>query len=70
MQQESSISRSGAIAADWYFLHRVRTLDEIGRIVDGLSCDSINHYLAANPPGQFTVVTLGDKALEATLGVS
>ena len=69
MQQESSVSRSGAIAADCYFLDHVRTLDEIGRIVDGLSCGSINRYLAANPPGQFTVVTLGDKALETTLAV-
>jgi predicted Zn-dependent peptidase len=70
MQQESSASRSGAIAADWYFLHRVRSLDEIGRIIDGLSCESINRYLDAHPPRDFTVVTLGDKELEAPLAVS
>lgn len=70
MQQESSMSRSGAIAADWYFLRRVRTLDEIGRIVDQLTCQTINRYLANNPPDQFTVVTLGDRPLECSLGVS
>ncbi|MFV1964610.1 MAG: M16 family metallopeptidase [Pirellulaceae bacterium] len=70
MQQESSASRSGAIAADWYFLQRVRSLDEIGRIIDELTCASINRYLAENPPGQYTVVTLGDKELEAPLAVS
>jgi predicted Zn-dependent peptidase len=69
MQQESSMSRSGAIASDWYFLRRARTLEEIGRIVDGLTQDSINRYLAAHPPQDFTVVTLGDKQLETALAV-
>ena len=70
MQQESSSSRSGSIAADWYHLGRVYTLDELGRIVDGLSCQSINRYLAEHPPRDFTIVTLGPKALEFPLGVS
>ncbi len=70
MQQESSSARSGAIARDWYHLGRVRTLDEVGGIVDGLSCESINAYLAANPPSNFTVVTLGPSPLEVPVGVS
>ncbi len=70
MQQESSISRSGAVARDWYHLGRVRTLDEVGGLVDALSCDSINAYLSAHPPADFTVVTLGPKPLEVSLGVS
>ncbi len=64
MQQESSSARSSAIARDWYHLGRVRTLDEIGRLVDALTCESINSYLAENPPKNFTVVTLGPKPLE------
>jgi predicted Zn-dependent peptidase len=67
IQQESSASRSNSIAADWYYLRRVQTLQEIGRIVDDLSCQSINAYLAAHPPGSFTVVTLGQKPLEIRL---
>jgi predicted Zn-dependent peptidase len=70
MQQESSISRSSAIARDLYYLGRVRTLEEISQLVDGLSCESINNYLAANPPREFTVVTLGPEPLEVNLGVS
>jgi predicted Zn-dependent peptidase len=70
MQQESSSSRSGSIAGDWYYLGRVRTLDEIGAIIDGLSCDSINRYLAANPPRDLRIVTLGQKALEIPHAVS
>ncbi|MHC4405523.1 MAG: M16 family metallopeptidase [Planctomycetota bacterium] len=70
MQQESSIARSSAVAQDWYHLDRVRTLDEIGRLIDELTCESINAYLAENPPGDFTVVTLGRDKLEVPVGVS
>jgi predicted Zn-dependent peptidase len=70
MQQESSSSRSGSLARDWYHLGAARTLDEVGAIVDGLTCESINAYLAAHPPGDFTIVTLGPQPLEVTLGVS
>ncbi len=70
MQQESSTARSSAIAFDWYFLERVRTLDEIGALIDGLTCDSINAYLGSNPPRDFTTVTLGEKQLEVPVAVS
>ena len=70
MQQESSSARSSAIARDWYHLGRVRTLDEVGRLVDELTCDSINEYLSQNPPRDFTIVTLGPEPLEVHVGVS
>ncbi len=70
MQQESSSARSAAIARDWYHLGRVRTLEEVGGLVDGLTCDSINAYLAEHPPGRFTVVTLGPRPLEMPAGVA
>jgi len=69
MQQESSSARSSAIARDWYHLGRVRTLDELGRLVDELSCESINAYLAEHPPGDLTVVTLGPSELKVPNGV-
>jgi enoyl-CoA hydratase/carnithine racemase len=40
MQQESTSARSGALARDWYHLGRVRTLDEVGAMVDALSAES------------------------------
>lgn len=70
MQQESSSSRSASLARDWHHLGRARTLDELGQLVDGLSCASINRYLRERPPGNFTVVTLGPAALEVARGVS
>jgi predicted Zn-dependent peptidase len=65
MQQESSSARSAAVARDWHHLGRVRTLDELGRLIDALSCRSINAYLAEHPPRDFTIVTLGPQTLEA-----
>ncbi len=64
MQQESSSARSASVARDWYHLGRARTLDEIGELVDALTCESINTYMAAHPPRDFTIVTLGPKPLQ------
>ena len=66
MQQESSNSRASSIAADWHLLGKVRTTHELSQILDDLSCDSINHYLANNRPTNFRVVTLGQDALDTT----
>jgi predicted Zn-dependent peptidase len=63
MQQESTSSRSGSIARDWYHLGRVRTLDELGRQVDELTAESINAYLDEHPPSDFTFATLGPQPL-------
>lgn len=70
MQQESSSARSGSIARDWYHLGQVRTLEELGRRVDELTCEAINAYLVAHPPGGFTIVTLGAEPLEVPSGIS
>ena len=64
MQQESSSARSSAVARDWYHLGRVRTLDEVGQLVDALTCESINSYLKRNPPRDFTILTLGSLPLQ------
>jgi predicted Zn-dependent peptidase len=70
MQQESSSARSGSIAREHYLLGRVRTLDEISALVDAVTYESINAYLAANPPRDFIVATLGPRPLELPDGVS
>lgn len=66
MQQESTMSRAGALAADWYHLARPRTLEEITGALDALTPQSINTYLAAHKPGpdQTTILTLGPKPLD------
>lgn len=69
MQQESTSSRSGALAREWYHLGRARTLEEIGQLVDALTAQSINAYLAGQPEPEFTIVTLGPSPLEVSLEV-
>ncbi|MBT4693730.1 MAG: insulinase family protein [Planctomycetaceae bacterium] len=66
MQQESSNSRASSIAADWHLLGKVRTTGELSRILDDLSCDSINHYLTDNRPANFRIVTLGQDTLNTS----
>jgi predicted Zn-dependent peptidase len=63
IQQESSSSRAGSIAVDWYYLGRVRTMVELGQIIDALTAESINAYLAVNRPSNFTIVTIGQEPL-------
>ena len=70
MQQESSRGRSASIGADWYYLNRTQKLEELSRIIDDLTCQTINEHLAQNPPRKFTVVTLGERELEVPLEVS
>ena len=64
MQQESTSARSSAIARDWYHLGRVRTLDEVGQLIDALTAENINEFLTAHPPNEFTFATLGPQPLE------
>lgn len=68
LQQESSTSRSGALARDWRHLGRARTLDELSAIIDAITAESINEFLSKQPPDRFTVVTLGPEPLESPIG--
>ncbi|TWU22839.1 M16 family metallopeptidase [Bythopirellula polymerisocia] len=70
MQQESTSSRSGSIAREWYHLGRVRTLVELGQLVDELTGPMINEYLESHPPRDFTFATLGPRPLELPREVS
>jgi len=70
MEQESSRSRCATLVADWRLLGRVRTRDELANMIEDLSCEDINAWLANNPPGDFRIVTLGEKQLEAPRAVS
>lgn len=64
MQGESTSARSGAIAYDQFMRGRIRTLEEIKSAIDAVSVDQVNDYLKANPPADFTIVTVGPKELK------
>jgi predicted Zn-dependent peptidase len=65
MAQESSMSRSGALASDWYFLNRVRPIEEISAELDALTPRSVSEYAAAfQEPRDLTMLTLGPTALK------
>lgn len=64
MQDESTSARAGAIAHDYFVRGRIRTLDEIKSAIDSITLDQVNTYLKTHPPGPFTIVTVGPKALK------
>ena len=64
MQGESTGARASAIARDQYTLGHPRTLDELAGKVDAITLDKLNAFVAQNPPGELTVVTIGPNALE------
>jgi predicted Zn-dependent peptidase len=64
MQQESTSSRAGSLASDWYYLGRVRPLDEIAEAIDRLTPQRIVDHLRRFPPKDFAIVTLGPKPLK------
>ncbi len=57
--EESTTSRAGTLASDWYYLGRVRTVEEMQQAIDGLSPLSIVEHVQRCPPKDFTIVTLG-----------
>lgn len=64
MQQESSSSRATSITRDWYHLGRVTTLDEVRQQIESLTVASVLDHVHKHPARNFTVLTLGPKALE------
>jgi predicted Zn-dependent peptidase len=61
LSSESSSSRAGSIASDYYMLGRVRSLDEIKEKIEETSVDSVLGFLRNNKFKDFTVVTIGPK---------
>jgi predicted Zn-dependent peptidase len=61
LSSESSSSRAGSIASDYYMLGRIRSLDEIKEKIDQTSVDSVLGFLRNNKFEDFTVVTIGPK---------
>jgi predicted Zn-dependent peptidase len=66
MREESTSARAGALASDWYYLGRVRSLDEIQEAINGLTPRRIVAHLKKMPPRQFTIVTLGPRRLRVS----
>jgi predicted Zn-dependent peptidase len=64
MQQESASARASSLASDWYYLGRVRSLDEIQHEIDTLTPQRLTQHLRQYPPQNFTIVTLGPKPLQ------
>ena len=64
MQGESTSARAGAIAYDHFMRGRIRTLDEIKAAIDSVTLDQVNAWLKANPPRDFTIVTVGPRPLD------
>ena len=65
MAQESSMSRSSSLASDWYFLGRVRPIEEISAELDALTPESVSDYAAGfKDLRNLTILTLGPTALQ------
>ena len=63
MQQESTSARAGSMASDWFYLRRVRTVEEVQAAIDGLTPGKILYHLDCYPVIDLTVVTLGPEPL-------
>ena len=70
MQQESSAARAGSLGRQWYHLGATRTLAEELARYDRLTVAAVEDWLAAQPPKDLSVVSLGREPLEVPDGVS
>ena len=70
MSQESSRSRASSMSGDYFHLGRVRTIDELDDVINGMTVEKINEYLGNLGPRNFDLVTLGKQPLELNDAVS
>ena len=70
MRQESTSARAGSLSSDWYYLGRVRPLEELQAKINGLTVKNVLDYAERFPVKDVTLVTLGPKALELKDGNS
>lgn len=66
MQGESTSARAASIATDVYVFGQPRSLDHAAAEVDAVTLKQLNAFVAQNPPGQMTLVTIGPDALNVT----
>jgi len=64
MQQESTGARVGSIARQWYYLGRVRSLEEDLDRFDRLDVATVERWLASRPPRDLSIASLGPSPLE------
>ncbi|MCI0629650.1 MAG: insulinase family protein [Phycisphaerales bacterium] len=64
MQGESTQARAAALVYDQFRVGRARTLEEVARIIDSITIEQLNRYVAAREFGQFTIVSLGPAPLQ------
>ena len=64
MSQESSRAKASNMAGDVFYLGRTRSIDEINQIINQITADDINQFLAHQPKPTFDIVTLGKHSLE------
>jgi predicted Zn-dependent peptidase len=63
MQEESTSARAGVLASDWYYLGRVRLVEEIHAAINSLAPRTIVDHVRKYPARDCTIVTLGPSAL-------
>jgi predicted Zn-dependent peptidase len=64
MEGESTSSRSGSLAHDYFTFGRARSLEEIKTAIDRVTVDGVNAFLKALPPANLTVVIVGPRQLK------
>ena len=63
MRQESTSARASGLTHDWYYLGRIRLLEELQAKIDGLTVNGILAYVERHPVHDVTLVTLGPQPL-------
>jgi predicted Zn-dependent peptidase len=63
MQGESTPSRASALVYDQFRIGRARTLDEVSAIIDSITLEQVNEYLATRTFGEFSISTIGPEKL-------
>jgi predicted Zn-dependent peptidase len=63
LQSESSSARASGTGSDYFFLGRIRSLDEIKEKIEKTNADFVISFLKKNPFKQYSIVSIGPKEI-------
>ena len=66
--EESTVGRASANSCDWWYIQRVRSLEEIKEKINSVSLSDVDEFCRQYPLRDYMILTLGPRRLDQVIG--